>query len=230
MSGCSPRTIENRTGALNVLHRFAGDGLDGLDRPRLVAFFETFRSAGRKPQTVHTYVSIVHRFLRWCVEAEVLAADPLAGFTVRMPKTLPRVPTTDEVRALIRACGTATLEAQRNRALVLLLADSGLRLSVAIRLRSEDLRFAERTVSVRQGKGGKDRTAFMGPVTVQALRAYLARRGGAPEDFVFCYRDGRPMNRRHALQIFHRLSKKAGLGWKIHPHSLRHFCGVSVLK
>jgi len=47
---------------------------------------------------------------------------------------------------------------------------------------------------------------------------------------VFCYRDGRPMNRRHVLQVFHRLSARAKVGWKIHPHSLRHFCGVSVLK
>jgi integrase/recombinase XerC len=38
------------------------------------------------------------------------------------------------------------------------------------------------------------------------------------------------MTRRHALQIFHRLSAKAGLAWKVHPHALRHFCGVSVLK
>jgi len=179
---------------------------------------------------VHTYVSVVHRFSRWCVEADLLPQDPLAGFTVRVPKALPRVPTTDEVRALIRACGTETLEAQRNRALVLLLADSGLRLSEAIRRRGEDLRFAERTVAVRGGKGGKDRTAFMGPVTVQALRTHLARRGGAPEDFVFTYRDGRPLTRRHVLQVFHRLSCKAGLGWKMHPHALRHFCGVSVLK
>lgn len=32
----------------------------------------------------------------------------------------------------------------------------------------------------------------MGPVTGQVLRAYLARRGGAPEDLVFAYRDGPP--------------------------------------
>lgn len=38
------------------------------------------------------------------------------------------------------------------------------------------------------------------------------------------------MNRRHALQIFHRLSKKAGLVWKLHPHSLHYFCCVRVLK
>jgi integrase len=230
VDGCSSRTLGNRACILDVLRRFAGDDLASLDRARLVAFFETFRESGRKPLTVHTYATVVHCFTRWCVEANLLPADPLAGFAVRVPKTLPRVPTSDEVRALIRACGTSTLEALRNRALVLLLADSGLRVSEAIRLRGEDLLFTERTVFVKRGKGGKDRTGFIGPVTAQALRTHLARRGGQMEDFVFSYRDGRPMTRRHVLSIFHRLSKKAGLTWRVHPHSLRHFCGVSMLK
>lgn len=149
---------------------------------------------------------------------------------MRLPKTLPRVPASDEVRALVKACGQTAVEELRNRSLVLLFVDSGLRLSEVIKLRVEDLRFAERTVFVKSGKGARDRVAFMGPVTMQAVRAYLARRGASPEDFVFAYRDGRPMSRRHVLTILHRLSQRAGLSWKVHPHSLRHFCGVSVLK
>jgi hypothetical protein len=69
VAGCSSRTVDNRTRILDVLQRFVGEDLGALDRARLVEFFETFRSAGRKPQTVHTYVNIVHRFLRWCVDA-----------------------------------------------------------------------------------------------------------------------------------------------------------------
>jgi site-specific recombinase XerD len=65
-----------------------------------VGFFESVRSAGRAALTVHVYASIVHRFLRWCVEAELLQADPLAGFTVRLPKALPRVPIQDYLRAM----------------------------------------------------------------------------------------------------------------------------------
>lgn len=119
VSGASGRTLDNRERVLVAVCRFIGDDrLTAWGRPKLVAFFESVRLAGRKPLTVHTYASIVHRFLRWCVEAELLRADPLVGFTVRTPKALPRVPTADEVRSLIRACGTETIEAQRNRALV----------------------------------------------------------------------------------------------------------------
>jgi site-specific recombinase XerC len=156
VAGCSGRTLDNRARILGTLQCQVGDDLSSLDRARLVAFIETFPAAGRKPQTVHAYLTVTHRFLRWCVEADLLPTDPLAGFTVRLPKTLPRVPTTDEVRALLPACGTATFEALRNRALVMLLADSGLRLSEALRLRAENLRFAERTIAVRGHDLGRD--------------------------------------------------------------------------
>ena len=59
--------------------------LAAWDRPRLVGFFDSIRAAGRTPVTIHTYASIVHRFLSWCVEADLLPEDPLAGFTVAPP-------------------------------------------------------------------------------------------------------------------------------------------------
>jgi site-specific recombinase XerD len=206
------------------------DTPDSITRARVIAFLEDLRERKRRPVTVHSYAVIIHTFLRWCVDSELLHADPLQGFTVKTPKQLPRVPTVDEVRCLLRACDTGTLENLRNKAMLLLFIDSGLRLSEALRLRVEDLQFATRTIGVRQGKGGKDRTAFFGPVTAQALRSYVTRRRAGQEDFLFAYRDGRPMTRRHVLQICYRLSQRAGLGWKVHPHALRHFCGVSILK
>ncbi len=196
----------------------------------MISFLEDLRNRGRRPLTLRTYAVIVHTFLKWSVDSGLIPSDPLQGFTVKIPKRLPRVPTVDEVRALLRACQGDTLESLRNRALLLLFIDSGLRLSEALRLRVEDLQFGTRTILVHQGKGGKDRTAFFGPITAQALRSYLTRRRAGQEDFLFTYRDGRPMTRRHVLQICHRLSHRAGLGWKVHPHALRHFCGVSILK
>ena len=59
------------------------------------------------------------------------------------------------MRRLIQAC-PYTLEGRRNRTLVALLADSGLRISEALRLRIKDVNFSTRTLDVRGGKGGKD--------------------------------------------------------------------------
>ena len=58
---------------------------------------------------------------------------------MRRARTLPRVPEDEEVRRLLLACDPEAFEGRRNRALVALLADSGLRASEALRLRVEDV-------------------------------------------------------------------------------------------
>lgn len=83
---------------------------------------------------------------------------------MNVPKTLPTVPE-DTVRRLLAACPD-TVEGRRNRALVALLVDSGLRVSEALRLRIEDVHFSARTLQVRGGKGGKDGVGFFGAETV----------------------------------------------------------------
>jgi len=151
---------------------------------------------------------------------------------MRTPKTLPSVPTEDELRSVLAAC-PETREGMRNRALILILADSGLRASEALHLLIEDWRPADRGLFVRAGKGRKDRVAFVGPTTTRALKTWLARHPAAlPESFLFADRQGRPLKPRHLVQILHRLSMKAGLPRhrRLHPHALRHFAATSWLR
>jgi site-specific recombinase XerD len=148
----------------------------------------------------------------------------------RAPKTLPRVPEDEEVRKLLTACPD-TFEGRRNRALIALLADSGLRISEALRLRIEDVNFATRTLSVKGGKGQKDRVGFFGAETAQHLRSWLSKRRDAhPEDYLYLDRKGRSLTRSHAVHILHRLSVKASLPRKIGPHALRHYAATSILR
>ncbi len=151
---------------------------------------------------------------------------------MRTPKTLPDVPTEDELRAVLAACPD-TLEGIRNRTLILALADSGLRAGELSRLLVEDWRAADRGLFVRGGKGRKDRVASIGATTTRALKAWLARHPApSSESFLFTDRHGRPLKYRHLVQILHRLSQKAGLPahlW-LHPHALWHYAATSWLR
>jgi site-specific recombinase XerD len=180
----------------------------------------------------HQAYRTLKTFFRWCVETQSLAENPLRGFTMRTPKTLPEVPADEDLRAVLVAC-RKTLEGMRNRALLLVLADSGLRASEVLHLLIEDWRPGDRGLFVRAGKGRKDRVAFIGPTTTRALKAWLARHPQpSVEAFLFCDRIGRPLKRRHLVQILHRLSLKAGLPnqRRLHPHALRHFAATSWLR
>jgi len=183
-----------------------------------------------KPVSAHQHLRVLKTFCRWAVEASMLAENPMRGISMRVPRTLPRVPTDEAVRALLGACDES-FEGRRNKALVGLLADSGLRISEALRLRIEDVRFAERTLVVKGGKGGKDGTGFFGAETAQVMRAWLAaRRDAHTEDFLFVDRQGRPLSRDYGTHLLHRLSVRAGLPHKIGPHQLRHYAATSILK
>jgi integrase len=70
---------------------------------------------------------------------------------------------------VLTAC-PETLEGVRNRAILLVLADSGLRAGEVLRLLVEDWRPSDRGLFVRAGKGRKDRVAFIGSTTTRALR------------------------------------------------------------
>jgi len=183
-----------------------------------------------KPVSAHQHFRTLRTFFRWAVEAGLALDDPMKGITMKLPRLLPRVPEDADVQRLIQACGDS-FEGRRNRALVSLLADSGLRISEALRLRIEDVRFGERTLAVRGGKGQKDGMGFFGAETAHALRAWLGmRKDAAPEDYLFTDRVGRPLTRDWGTHLLHKLSARAALSRKVGPHALRHYAATSILK
>jgi site-specific recombinase XerD len=183
-----------------------------------------------KPVSVHQHYRCLRAFFGWCVGAGLLATNPTQGLAMRLPKSLPRVPDDEAVPRLLAACPD-TFEGRRARTLIALLADSGLRVSEALRLQIEDVRLSTRTLVVRGGKGAKDRTGYFGAAAAHELRAWVQARPGAyPEDFLFTDRQGRPLGRVHVCHVLHRLSVRAELPHKIGPHALRNYAATSILK
>jgi integrase/recombinase XerD len=228
VANCTSRTLGFYRDQLQRFAQCDGATLD-CDTLFLQRYLTSLR--GRmQPVTAHSHFRPLRTFFRWCVETGLLHENPMRAITMRVPRTLPRVPEDDHVRKLLTACPD-TFEGRRNKALVALLADSGLRISEALRLRIEDVRFGERTIAVRQGKGSKDGVGFLGAETAKLLREWFqVRHDAQPEDFVFADVHGRPFSRSHACHVLHRLSVRAGLPRKVGPHALRHYAATSILK
>jgi len=168
VANCSAQTL--KTYAYN-LQRFAKSAsTENLHEvtPAVVQRHFTSLRERIKAVSVHQPFRVLRAFLGWCFEAGIIETNPMRGLTMKSPRTLPRVPEDAEVGRLLAACPD-TFEGRRNRALIALLADSGLRSSEALRLRIEDVNFATRTLSVRGGKGGKDGVGFFGAEAAQHL-------------------------------------------------------------
>lgn len=128
-------------------------------------------------------------------------------------KRLP-VLTADQLRQLVKACSV------RDRAIVLFMADSGLRRSELCALNWQDVDMTSGLVRVARGKGGKARSAVIGATTRRALLAY--RRTGSnvePVDPLFLSRTGTRLTGAALVLLFRRLTKRTGI--HVTAHALR---------
>ena len=135
-----------------------------------------------------------------------------------MPKTeKKRLPclSADELNQVLSACNNP-----RDKALILFLADSGLRRAEAIDLNWEDVDIMSGLVRVKCGKGRKARSAVIGANTRRALLAYRRTIENPRDDSpVFISRTGNRFTGTGVLLIFRRLTKRTGI--HIAPHALR---------
>ncbi len=183
-----------------------------------------------KPISAHRHYRTLRTFCRWYARTGRLDGDPMAGMTMCLPRTLPRVPDDEAVRRLLAAC-PATPEGRRNRALIALAADSGLRKEELRRLRVGDLNFITRLIRVVAGKGQRDGVAFFGETTGSLLRAWLAvHPAPQPAAFLFVTREATPFGPWGPVRVLHRLSRRAGLDRPIGPHALRHYAATALLR
>jgi site-specific recombinase XerD len=232
VSGCTEPTLSTYQWWLRRFTQEGGEAADGIDIVTVRRFFAGLQERGLSPGSIHQAYRSLKTFFLWAVETGSLPENPVRGFKVRTPKTLPVVPTEAEIKAVLGQCGISAV-GKRNRMLILVLADAGLRAAEVLRLLVEDWNPSQRSLFVRSGKGRKDRVVFVTPTTARAIREYLnTRRVLAPEDFLCVSDDGQPLKPRHLIQILHRLSAKADLPphRRLHPHALRHFAATSWLR
>lgn len=140
-----------------------------------------------------------------------------------------RVPSADQVEALLRSF-TRAPTAIRNRALVAVMWRSGLRVSEALALTPGDLDRARGRVTIRKGKGNRQRTVGIDAGTLALVDAWLAVRPdtgrGAP---LFVTLRGDPVSASYVRSMLIRKSRKLGLP-QLHPHALRHAFTVGLTR
>lgn len=139
----------------------------------------------------------------------------------------PEVLSREEVMALMGACAESPAGI-RNRALVVVLYRTGLRITEALALEPKDLDLGEGAVRVLRGKGGRSRTVGIDPGAVAVLNEWLAIReawiveGRSIGAAVFCQRDGRRLESSYIRVLVPRLARRAGIEKRVHAHGLRH--------
>ena len=157
----------------------------------------------------------------------------------RLPKALPF----SEVQALLNAVGAdndgdLTVLMLRDRALVELLYGTGARISELMDLSVDDITSLTDELPILRlhGKGDKSRLVPVGSHARKALDDYLVRArpalaiGGRGTPALFLNARGGKLSRQSAWTILQEAAKKAGLGEKVSPHTLRHSFATHLLE
>jgi len=186
---------------------------------------------GLRPSQLHNSYRMPLTFWRWCMREGLTMNNPFAR--VDPPKrqyTLKPALTPEEINAIMNATnGTHWLQL-RDRALVLLLLDTGMRIHEAHRLTVAD---ASKESLLIRGKGGKQRVVFLSPETRQALQAYLRAYPFAsrltPESPLWQGEHG-AITRDALRKAIANIGRRAGLKRHLGAHAFRRTFAVYYLR
>ena len=134
--------------------------------------------------------------------------------------------TDDEVQRLTEAA-KANRHGQRDATMILVAYRHGLRASELTDLRWDQVEFTSATLHVRRVKQGTPSTH---PILGDELRALrrLQREQAPKSPFVFTSERGTPFTTAGFARMVERVGVEAELGFKAHPHMLRHACGYAL--
>jgi site-specific recombinase XerD len=247
---CSSHTIAGYRDTVRLLLGFVADrtgkkpsALDiaDLDAPLVGAFLHHLEhDRGNSARTRNNRLAAIHSLFGYAAvhhpEHAATIQRVLAIPTKRCENNLVTWLTEAEVDALLAAPDRGTWTGRRDHALLVLAAQTGLRISELTGLTVADVSLGAGANVRCVGKGRKQRATPLTPLTVRVLRVWLAERGGTPSDPLFSTHTGRRLS-HDAIEhrLHHHLttaratcaslrSKRVGM------HTLRHSAAMRLLE
>jgi integrase/recombinase XerD len=213
--------------------------LDDVRAEGVLAFLHHIESErGNGAVTRNCRLAAIRSFAEHLLRHDVTRAEQygriLAIPTKRAVSRLVTYLEPEDVRAVIAAIDGHAMASCRDRALLLLLYNTGARVSEALALRPRDLQL-ERPRQVRlYGKGGKERICPLWAETATALRTVAIDAG--PDDTIFRSARNGPLTRDGAAYVIEKYVRRAAESrpalrrHRVTPHVLRHSCAVALLQ
>ena len=246
----SPETIASYRDAFCLLFRFVQQrsnkapsslGMQDLDATLIVDFLWWLENErGNSARTRNARLAAIHSFFKYASLYDPTHSELIQRVLAIPGKRYDRAPveylTRSETEALLATPDQSTWGGRRDRTLLLLTVQTGLRVSELIGLDCENIVLGKGSHVHCKGKGRKERCTPLRKESVVALGVWLRERNGRPSDSLFSNARGRRLSRdgveyilrKHltiAAQQCQSLKKK-----RVSPHVLRHTAAMDLLQ
>lgn len=201
---------------------------------------ESRRCRPYSPGTVRKRLSDIKTFFRFLYRNEYILVDPMETFMLQIKVITKKkeIFTLDEMNAFLDSIDVNTTHGMRNRAIFELMYSSGLRVNEVVNIDLHDLDLGERILTVREGKGRKDRFVPFSDTADLFLKKYIkgernkmiSRRRYREKSAFFLSVEGR-IKHWTIREVFDKII--LGLGMKrenLTPHSIRHSTATHLLE
>lgn len=239
--GYAPNTIDAYRNDLEQLLNFVVNERPTLaywnrvDKPLLLSFLIHLKERQYTASSVSRKVAVIKTFFHYLAEKHLVTDNPTATLdSPKVDKRIPRVLAPDEVERLLAApVQTSTPKGFRDRAILELLAASGLRVTELVSLNIEDVNLEASWVRCG-GRGVKRRVIPIEARALEAIAFYLQRARPAfatnqDEHALFVNPHGERLTRQGLWLIIKEYVKAANINAPVSPHMLRHSFAVHLL-
>jgi len=246
----SPHTIASYRDTFRLLLEFMQQRLkkapsalsiEDTDAPLVGSFLDHLeRTRGNSARSRNTRLAAIHSFFRYAAFTE-LAHSALIQRVLAMPsKRYDRRPieflTRPEIDALLAAPPQTTWHGRRDRTLLIVAVQTGLRVSELISLRCQDVVLGAGAHVCCLGKGRKERCTPLRRDSTMALAQWFRERHGQPSDPLFPNQHGGPLSRDGVEHLLAKHTTRARLACPslrhkhVSPHVLRHTAAMELLQ
>ena len=148
-------------------------------------------------------------------------------------RKIPKVLTEDQQQALLQSFNERYVTPKRNKLMVRLMLNAGLRLAETLDLDWSNLDTERAIVDVRAGKGDKDRRLFLDEQFATSLSIWERKEVewlGEQPNYVFTTGNNTRINPRYVRAMVKRQCNRADLPDWVHPHTFRHTFATDLYK
>lgn len=224
IDGKSEGTIKQYARTCTKLAELIGKPYTEMSAYDIRYYLAELKEKGCQNRSIENQRANISAFFQWMFTEEIIQRNPCAKIAPIKCEEKVRLPfTAVQLDALRLAC-----RSEKERAMIEVLVSSGIRCEELTNLEVGDIDIRNRTVLVRNGKGGKSRKTFMSDVASDHLEKYLNERKDT-QTTLFLARTGDKYSPRGIEDMISKIGRRANVE-NVHPHRFRRTFATNLYK